>query len=103
MERIFKKPLIFHLSALFVCGWDCPEPLPAAFMGCCRGSSASAGDEWELQTCQKPSQRHCVGTRHLGTCLAMLCEHQHRATPAVSPQNLSVQGPPSAPWILQLL
>lgn len=79
-----------------------PEPLPPAFPGRC-WSRASAGDEWELQTCQEPSKRHYLGPGYLGTCLAMLCEHQHRAAPAVSPQNLSVQGPPSAPWILQLL
>lgn len=27
----------------------------------------------------------------------MLCEQQHHAAPAVSPQNLSMQGPSSAP------
>lgn len=94
-----KNPLIFHLSALFV---FVTVVSPPAFPGCCR-SRASAGDEWELQTCQEPSRRHYLGTGYLGTCLAMPCEHQHCAAPAVSPQNLSMQGPPSAPWTLRLL
>lgn len=91
-----KKNLIFHLSALYICVCHCPVPnhslLPSRDAA---GAERGLGMNGNCKPAKIPSKSLYLGSGYLGTCLAMLCEHQHCV-----PTKPFRAGPPSAPWIL---